>query len=169
MALFHRFSDLLRGLVGVAVGVLLGLMLVVVVTLVVARYVFDLPIFGGDELARYLMFYMVMIGSTMAIRLDQHPRLGLVLTMLSEPNQRRFRFVIDVMVAIVLGVMLYEGLDMANEEAITSTPSLRWSFYWVYIAIPIGAATGLVELLAQWVPGGTRNDAVPSDQPSEIA
>jgi TRAP-type transport system small permease protein len=169
MKLFHRFADLVHGLVGFATGLLLGLMLLVVVILVVARYVFSIPIFGGDELARYLMFYMVMVGSTVAIRLDQHPRLTLVLAMLSERHQKCMRLVIDLMVALVLGVMFYHGLDMANEEAITSTPSLRWSFFWVYIAIPIGAATGLVELIALWVPGGTKAETVPTDRPSEIA
>jgi TRAP-type transport system small permease protein len=167
MSLFHRFADLLYRLVGFTVGLLLGLMLVVVVVLVAARYLFDIPIFGGDELARYLMFYMVMVGSTVAIRLDQHPRLTLVLTMLSERNQRRLRLIIDLLVALVLGVMLYQGLDMANEEAITSTPSLRWSFFWVYIAIPIGAATGLIELLALWVPGRAKPDAAAPDLPPE--
>ena len=44
-------------------GIALAVMFLVVMAVIVTRYVVDLPFFWGEELARYAMFYMIMLGS----------------------------------------------------------------------------------------------------------
>ncbi len=50
---------------------------------------------------------------------------------------------------MVLAVVFWEGCVRAMEEWIGKTPALRISFFWVYLALPIGACLMMVEIVAK--------------------
>lgn len=130
-------------------GVVLLAMSVLVVTLVIARYGFNAPIFWGEEMARLMMFYLVLIGSAVALRRNQHPRLTMLLQALPQRTARGLEFVIDAVVLGTLCVLFFQGLDLALEEAIMKTPSLRVSYFWVYLGYPLGAGLALLQLVGR--------------------
>jgi len=148
-----RFDEVSIRLIRVVTGLLLVVMFVVIVFGVVLRYVFNSPAFWTEELARYVMFYMVLIGSVAAIRQQRHP----ALCFLIDRFPRRFRLawdvVLDGLVFLVLVFVLVEGCIMAVEESIGRTTALRISFFWVYLALPIGALLMMAQIVAKYIWG----------------
>lgn len=149
----RRIENSLLAFTRASTAVLLAIMFVVIILEVLFRYVFALPVFWTEELARYVMFYMVLIGSAAAAREDMHPALTFVIGGFAVRFRRWWRLFIDVLVFFVLVVVFWQGCVMATEERIGRTAALRISFFWVYLALPIGAFLMMVELAAKNVFG----------------
>jgi len=149
----RSFDRGLLAAIRVAVALLLAMMFAVIMWEVVARYVLASPAFWTEEFARYVMFYMVLLGSAAAVREDKHPSLTFVIQKFSAGFRRKWKLVLDGLVFLVLAVIFWEGCVMAVEEWIGKTPALRISFFWVYLALPIGACLMMVEIVAKNVLG----------------
>ena len=154
----RKGGDFLVGAVRVTTAVLLLLMFVVIMLEVVFRYVLTSSPFWTEELARYVMFYMVLLGSTAAVREEQHPSLTFVIQNFGVGFCRKWKLLLDVLVFLVLVVVFWEGCVMAVEEWIGKTPALRMSFFWVYLALPIGAVLMMVEIITKNVKGEEGSD-----------
>jgi len=155
---FRGFDHWLLKLVRVTTAALLVIMFLVIMVEVVSRYVFDSPVFWAEELARYVMFYMVLIGSVAAMREQKHPALTFIVAKFHSRFRRIGRLVIDLVVFSVLVVVLIEGYEMALDERIMQTPALRISFLWVYFALPVGALLMMLELIAKHLFGRGADD-----------
>jgi TRAP-type C4-dicarboxylate transport system permease small subunit len=149
----RRFDRGLLAAIRIAVALLLAMMFAVIMWEVVARYVLARPAFWTEEFARYVMFYLVLIGSAAAIRQEKHPSLTFVIQKFSAGFRRKWKLVLDGLVFLVLAVIFWQGCVMAVEEWIGKTPALRISFFWVYLALPIGACLMMVEIVAKNVLG----------------
>lgn len=149
--MLHRLSKGLYLLNSFLVGAALAVMLAIILGLVVSRYVIGTSPFWGEELARYTMFYLINLGTALALRHNQHPRLTIVSDLLKGPFARGARIIVFAAIAATLMLLLWQGYAMAVEEGMFTTPALRWSFYWVYLAVPIGAVASLIQLVAREV------------------
>ncbi|GAB5375611.1 MAG: hypothetical protein AcusKO_20730 [Acuticoccus sp.] len=127
----------------------LAAMFATVITLVIARFVFGIAIFWGEELARYLMIYMAFIGASVAMRCNLHPRLTVFATMLPLAVQKVLEAIIYVLLLLTLVILFWQGLDIAREEGIMRTPALRIEYFWVFLAVPVGAALMVIQLLSR--------------------
>jgi TRAP-type C4-dicarboxylate transport system permease small subunit len=145
---------LLQRLTGLVVAAALLLMCTVIITIVIARYGFGIALFWGEELARYTMIYMALLGGAVALRTHQHPRLTIVVDMLPASARRIVGMVVNLLIALTLVVLVWNGIDIVLEEGVMRTPALRIRYFWVYLAIPVGAAVMLLQLVAmQFLPG----------------
>jgi TRAP-type C4-dicarboxylate transport system permease small subunit len=154
----RRIENSLLGFIRASTAVLLAIMFVVIILEVLFRYVLALPVFWTEELARYVMFYMVLIGSAAAVREDLHPALTFVIGGFGVRFRRWWRLSIDVMVLFVLVVVFWQGCVMAAEERIGRAAALRVSFFWIYLALPIGALLMMVQLVARNIFGKRTSD-----------
>jgi len=126
--------------VGFLTGMCLLLMFVIVTVAVIARYVFSSPIFWAGEFSRYLMFYMVMLGSGLAIRDDKHPSLTFIIERFPQRLKRVWTYVVYFSVLFVSVIILWQGFIMMSKSTFLRTPALRIPFSWVYAGLPIGGA-----------------------------
>ncbi|MHC4621523.1 MAG: TRAP transporter small permease, partial [Planctomycetota bacterium] len=122
--------------------------------------------FWTEEFARYVMFYMVLIGSAAAARKEQHPALTLVIKRFTPRFRNRWSFLIDTLVLLVLIVVFRQGCLMAAEERIGKTAALRISFFWVYLALPIGSLLMMLEILAKHITGTKTNETKSTNHPA---
>jgi len=97
------------------------------------------------------MFFLVMIGSALALRTDQHPRLSMIVALMPKSVQRILAWFTDAVVLGTLLVIFFQGLQLAQDEAIMRTPSLRLSYFWIYIAYPIGGGFALFQHLVRHI------------------
>ena len=160
----QRFDRGLLAAVRVAVALLLAMMFVVIMWEVVARYVLASPAFWTEEFARYVMFYLVLVGSSVAIRQEAHPALRLITGKFGERLRFLWRLLLDILIVIVLLMILVKGISMAVDEWIGRTPALRVRFFWVYLALPIGALLMMVQIVTKYVFG----KAVPEEAGEEV-
>lgn len=144
----------------IAVALLLFIMFLAIIWEVVARHVLERPAFWTEEFARYVMFYMVLVGSSVAIRQQVHPALHLIISRFGPRVYFVWRLSIDVLIFLVLIVILVHGFEMACEEWIGRTPALRVRYFWIFLALPIGALLMMVQMVAKYVFGKQERDAV---------
>ena len=149
----NRFDKILLKLIEILVSSLLALMFIIVIISVFFRYIINLPIFWTEELARYTMFYMVMLGSAVAFREERHPALLFIIQKFPIRFVKVWNFIKDTIIIIILIIIFKEGYFMALNGIIMKSPALRISFFWVYLAFPIGALLMISQIIANYIFG----------------
>lgn len=110
----------------------------VVLLQVCSRYLFNYSFVWAEELVRYLMIWMVMIGSAVVQSKNDHIRIDF-LPMLAGPRGRRvmetlFRLCIVAFVVI----LVIKGIKVAYFNRLFESSGLRISKLWPMIALPLG-------------------------------
>jgi len=147
----NKYDKILIKFIKASVSLLLVFMFIIVIIGIFFRYVINIPIFGTEELARYIMFYMVMLGSAVAFREEKHPVLLFVIQKFPIKFLRVWNFIKDIIIIIILIIIFKEGYLMAVDEMIMKSPALRISFFWVYLAFPIGALLMIFQIIANYI------------------
>ena len=149
----NKFDKILIKIIKTLVSLLLVFMFIIVIIGIFFRYIINIPIFGTEEFARYIMFYMVMLGSAVAFREEKHPALLFVIQKFPIKFLRVWNFIKDIIIIIILIIIFKEGYLMAVDEMIMISPALRISFFWVYLAFPIGALLMIFQIIANYIFG----------------
>lgn len=152
-SVWRTLDDVLYHAVRLFIALLLIGMFITIMLEVIFRYVVDNPAFWTEELARYLMFYMVLLGSAIALREERHPSLTFIIESFPGRFRKGWKMLLDSIVCVVLLVMLKEGYLMAVDEMIMKTPALRISFFWIYLAFPIGTVLMILQLIVKYLFG----------------
>jgi TRAP-type C4-dicarboxylate transport system permease small subunit len=149
--IFKRLDSIVNAIIENMSNTLLFLMFFVVMLEVISRYVMKTPFFWTDELARYLMFYMVMFGSSIALREERHPALLFIIEKFPKKIKNLWFIIVDVIISILLIIIFKEGLSMAIDALNMKTPALRIPFFWVYLALPIGSLLMLYQIATKYI------------------
>lgn len=151
--IISKFDKILLKLIEILVSLLLALMFIITIISIFFRYIIHLPIFWTDEFARYIMFYMVMLGSAVAFREERHPALLFIIQKFPIRFVKVWNFIKDTIIIIILIIIFKEGYFMALDVIIMKSPALRISFFWVYLALPIGALLMIFQIIANYIFG----------------
>jgi TRAP-type C4-dicarboxylate transport system permease small subunit len=149
----NKFDKILLKLIEKSVSLLLALMFITTIIGVFFRYIINHPIFWTEEFARYTMFYMVMLGSAVAFREGKHPALLFIIQKFPIRFVKVWNFIKDTIIIIILIIIFKEGYFMALDEIIMKSPALRISFFWIYLAFPIGALLMISQIIANYIFG----------------
>lgn len=124
--------------------VAVALMLLVQVCL---RFGFNYSLPWPEEAARYLMIWIVMLSGSLLVRDDQLVRVDF-LDHLWSPRLLVWRnLTFRLLLAVMLCVLAWQGWDQASFAMRRTTTALQISWFWVYLAIPVGAALMLIQML----------------------
>lgn len=146
--ILHFFYFLERLESNVCILLLFGMTSVVILQ-VFSRYLFNYSFVWAEELVRYLMIWMVLIGAALVQSKNDHIRIDL-LPMLVGPRERRimetlFRLCILAFVII----LIIKGIKLAYFNRLFESPGLRTSKFWPMVALPLGGVLiGLYTLKA---------------------
>jgi TRAP-type C4-dicarboxylate transport system permease small subunit len=131
-----------------ALAVLIFAALTAVVTLqVLNRLVLHLPIIWSEEVARFLFFWVVLLGAAVSVRRRRHFVLDLM------PRRGRkatgpLHFLLDIVPDVcVLGFALFllvQGIDYARAGTLRTATNSDINMAIVYGAIPVFAALSVV-------------------------
>jgi TRAP-type C4-dicarboxylate transport system permease small subunit len=131
--------------------VLMALMVINVTWQVVSRYVFQDPSSFTDELARYMLIWLGMLGSAYVAGKKEHLAIDILLTSLSSRNQMKLMVFIDACVLVfALTIMLIGGSNLVYITFILGQKSaaLQIPLAYVYGIIPF---SGLLVIYYQLV------------------
>lgn len=124
-------------------------MVAVVLAATFYRYVLNAPISWSEELARYLMIWIGLVGASVTLRHGEHIRITALRDRLPAP----IRLVGDLMVAALIGwflwVMMVEGWAAAERGARQVSPALRVPMMWPLMAVPVAGALMLAQHVLQ--------------------
>jgi TRAP-type C4-dicarboxylate transport system permease small subunit len=162
-----RLRQLYQRLVS-ALQIFSGLLLLAMTALVLVgifyRYVLDDALSWYDEFAGYILIWLTMYGSVLALAKRKHISFETLVEKLS-PRRQRIAEVVGIvlvmsfsLVLVVAGWQLIVG--MADETAI-SVPQLRMA--WIYSVMPISGGlmflVGVIQLVQALTPGRSPSDA----------
>ncbi len=129
--------------------VLLGIaMSAVVILQVFFRFVIYVPFPWSEELARYLMIWMGLVGSSVALRRGRHIGVNSLVERFPFPLRRAAAIAVHLTLIGFLALIAREGWRLALFNAAQKSPAMMIPMLYPYLAIPVGAALMIVELLA---------------------
>lgn len=148
-----RAVDAVNSVVKYALAAFLTLMVAAAFAQVVIR--FALPVLGinvvaawTEEIARFGMIWVVFVGAGWALRRGELIALDFIPMTVS----RRLGILVKAtayFVCIAFSVLLVViGLDFAEMGHIETSPAMGLPKYWVFLALPVGAALMCVNVMA---------------------
>src|SRR5216684_2207803 len=154
-ARFARLDRLLALATEIPAAILVSVEILVLLAGVVSRYAFNRPLTWTDELASILFLWLAMLGAVIALRRDEHMRLG-VLVALAPP---RWRAWLETLAAMVVAVFVLEivlpAYNYFDAQWLITTPALEIHDGYRVGAIAVGAVLMLLIAAARLIERST--------------
>ncbi|EWY38610.1 hypothetical protein N825_12425 [Skermanella stibiiresistens SB22] len=145
-----RFAIGLERVLDALVGAMILVMAVTVCWQVVGRYVFDSAPGWSEELSRYLMIWVTMIGCAGVLRRGGHMSVTALLDRLPPAAASVLLWVRDICLVATLALLTWYGAQLSTMMGAQQTATLGISKGWIYAAIPVGATlTAFMLVLAR--------------------
>jgi TRAP-type C4-dicarboxylate transport system permease small subunit len=112
---------------------------------VFSRYVLNVAIAWVEELAIFLMIWLVFLGISVAAHERGHIGMFIVRDLLPGAMRRWVILAMDCLTVLFLLVVAVEGTHLARSVIPQTSAALRVSFFWPYMSIPLGAALMLLQ------------------------
>lgn len=157
-----KFVDSVNKLVGYALALMMGVMAVLVIIQVLNRSFLNLPLHWIEELTRFLMIYVVFLGSSLAVRQKKMISIEVLPQMLAK-NKRWV--VLAAVLVLSIGfylIMLVLGIQMLDRVQAQTAPGTGMSMAIPYAAIPIGgfllALNAFAAIVEEWTSRGKEDE-----------
>lgn len=131
-----------RTIAAFSVAVMIALV-VCVVWQVFSRYVLNKPSTMTDELARYLMIWVGLLGAAYTVGAQRHLSIDLFAMMLKGPKQALLNIVINLLIFLFSGLVIVTGgLKLIDKTLATSQVSaaMQIPMGYVYVILPLCGA-----------------------------
>ncbi|WGF87810.1 TRAP transporter small permease [Marinivivus vitaminiproducens] len=154
-------------LIEVLCNLMLAAMTAIIATLVLSRNLTGYSPPWSEEITRYLLIWLTMMGATVLLWRNDHIRLDLLNAKLSPRLQFGLSIVLRVLVLGFLVILTQQGWLAALARSATRAPASNLNLFWPYLALPVGGAImAFVTVVGLWrdllVVSGRR----PADPPS---
>ena len=134
------------------------------------RFVIYVPFPWSEECARYLMIWMGMLGSVVALHNGRHIGVTFFVERLPDLPEKAVRAMVQVIMAIFLGVLCWQGVEFAAFNADQASPAMEISMLIPFSAIPAGSAM-MILVIAEGLlaPFGSKAAEAPGSPAEEAA
>lgn len=112
--------------------VLLAMILVLMFAQVIARYIFQAPLFWSDELARYCYVWMSFVAGAALVARRGHIRINLINEALGPRARDVVEHLATLLVIITCGYFVFASWGWLMTTIRPTTPALRISQIWLY-------------------------------------
>ncbi|MEZ7173731.1 TRAP transporter small permease [Sporosarcina sp. OR05] len=130
--------EFLNKLVGWVLAIMLSMMCIFIFWQVIARKLFGSSLTWSEEISRFLMVWVVLLGAAYALKRGELIAVELLPELLNEKG-RKILFVAVCTVSMIFYVILtIYGWDIAQSVKVQIAPSTGLSMFWVYLALPSG-------------------------------
>lgn len=140
----ERLAQGIERLLDALLAIMLFIMVVAISYQIFGRYVLGRAPSWGEELARYLMVWVTMLGSAAELRKGGHITVTTLPDMLGPKGKRILLAVRDVAVVATCGLLINAGIDLAMLLHRQSSPAFEIPMSIPYAAQPVGFALVLL-------------------------
>ena len=119
---------------------LLAVIVALVVLQVVARYVLRISLPWPEGLARFLLIWLTFTGAVVGTWHHAHFRVDVLAERLPAPARRGLTLVLQLLTVGVLGLFVWQSLELARLTGFMQSTAMELSMAWVYAALPVGGA-----------------------------
>ncbi len=104
-----------------------------------SRYVASLSVPWTEELMRFCMIWLAMIGSALTIRVDGHVAVDILLTYTKSVRRRTVIFVLARLICVVFLIVFFPySIQLIMRSGASRAASLPIPYAYVYAAVPVG-------------------------------
>ena len=143
---YHPIT-LIRRVVDALVVVLLAVIIFAVFYQVVLRYVVSRPPRWTEELARYCLVWMVLLGSSVCIRKGKHFNVDAVTGFMSNKAVFVLAIVLNLLIGMFLVYVIQYGIPVTIRGLGAVSPAMQIRMALVYAGIPIAGVAMLMETI----------------------
>ena len=118
-----------------------------VTTEVVLRKFFGTSLIFTEELARYLMVWLVFLGSALAVRDGSHIRINFLVKRLGRTAQIAFAVAARIVTILFLILLIFEGLRILPQQFYQTTITFDAYMFYFYLARPVGSVLMIVYMI----------------------
>ncbi len=161
----QRFKSRLDKVLGVALVALMTVAVLNVLWQVATRFILGDPSSVTEELARYLLIWIGVLGAGYAVGQRAHLALELLPERLEGHSlQRLERLILGCVAAFALLVMVGGGIRLVYLQFMLgqTSPTLGWPLGAVYIVVPLSGLIMLVYTVLQFIEPPTEPASPPS-------
>jgi len=131
--MLNHIENLLKHII----GIIMFLITVIIFAQVVSRYIFNSPFTWSEEMARYLVIWMVFIGMPVGVRDSTHLALGLnLLTKLPRLLKFLTEILLDLIILFLFIYITKYGYLFSIKSVTSMAMTVPMSLSFVYIAVP---------------------------------
>jgi len=135
-----RVNDRLLRICKYILIAIVGVLAVILIAAVFYRYALNNAIAWSEEGSKYLMVWLTFLGAPIALRNAAHINIDLLVKLFPPRGRQAFYFVINLIIIVTMGILLWKGWEFAQLGARQVASSFNFSMVWMYIAVPIGSA-----------------------------
>ena len=146
-AIAALFEKALKALVIVANGA----MLLLVFGQVITRYCFGWTPHFGEELARYLIVWVVFLSLPLVAKHGGHMCIETITSRVKGSTLKTLNILADIFSIAFLGIMVWNGVRMVTLAHFQTSPAMMIPMSWVYAVIPFGCGVMLCYVTANLV------------------
>ena len=129
------------------VALMMVVMSVIVLFGVFNRFIFKIPISWTEEIAKYLLIWISLIGSAVAVRIGGHVGVGLIVTKLKENPRTLISWINQVIIVGFIVVLIILGMSVSLKQMHTYGHATRIPMFFPTLAMPVGCFMILIQLL----------------------
>lgn len=119
--------------------IILIVMVLIVFLQILTRALMNSSFTWTEELARFLMIWMIYLGAGFAFQYGAHISVGAVVNILPKGIQKIIPFFMMVVSLIFFIVLFIKGVDLSKQSMGQLSPVLRIPMGYLYIVFPVSA------------------------------
>nr|CAD6436266.1 TRAP transporter small permease [Rhizobium sp. Q54] len=151
-----RISDVSRGLARGCELIAAAILLVVCLinfTQVGGRYLLGTSLSWGEETMRYIMMWLMMLGSVAAVYRLEHMAVEGLQDIVSLKYRHALRGALYAVGGLLFVLLAYYGWSAAMRNAAQNAAASGMPMIIPYMAIPVGSVLILVQIVLCWISG----------------
>jgi TRAP-type transport system small permease protein len=137
---FDRFVGLVARLTRIVLLLLVAVLFLIVIFTVGSRYIFNYVLSWSEEVPRYLLVWISLLGASLAVYHQEHIGFDYVYARLPERVRIPLRVLLNLGVAAMGVIMLVYGITFTRDFGGDTMESLPYTNIWYYISMPISGA-----------------------------
>ncbi|SME89905.1 TRAP-type C4-dicarboxylate transport system, small permease component [Tistlia consotensis] len=147
---FSRLADAIERLLDALLLAAISVMVAAICWQVFGRYVLNHAPGWTEEVARFLMAWITLLGSAAVLRRRGHIAVTVVVELLPRPVAVAVGLVRDLLILVMAGALGWYGYAFAVIGGRRDSAAMEIPMFYPYLAIPAGAVLiGLLLLLAR--------------------
>lgn len=146
-----KVIDKVNLVVKILMATFISIMAIVMIMQVFSRFVINFPLNWSEELARYLVIYVVFFGSAIAVRYKQLIAVEFLSSKVPLKFKRPLEAIVIILCVAFYIILLVQGIEILNKVSAQSSPALQISMAIPYAAIPVGAVLLIMNSVAVFI------------------
>ncbi|MEK3992249.1 TRAP transporter small permease [Robertmurraya sp. FSL R5-0851] len=148
---FINLVDLLNHWLFNFLAIVFGGIAILTVYQVFARYVLNSPLVWSEEIIKYLMIWIVLLGTAIALRKGLLISVEIVLHIVPKKIQKVMQIIITLFNITFLFLLVQYGFTILETIQGQTTGAIELPVSWTYAAIPVASIIALVNCIAVFI------------------